>query len=222
MSQPSWPEIEWRGVEAAARRRAWRRGFAADLGVAENSLVSLGIGYDPHRDCALIPMRDGNGTCVGIQCRYRNGTKRTVVGSQVGYFGLPLIELREVRQHARLLVVTEGAGDCMAALSLGFLAVGRYSANPGERADRGAFAACAGMDVVVVQDVDHVGRTSARRFAEAAMLRARSVRLIAPPEPHKDLREWLRDGGVTRSQCETTIASAPLLRVVISEVAHAR
>lgn len=214
-----WDDMEWRGVGEAARHSVWRRGFAAGLGVAQSALVSLGVGYDPGRGCAVIPMRDADGTC-GIQRRFTDGTKRAILGSRLGYFGMPLNELREVRSHATCLLVTEGASDCMAAFTLGFLAIGRAGCKPGDRADAGALAACAGMHLVVVQDPDQVGRAGARAFATHAMRFARSVRLIEPPAPFEDLRAWVRQGGLTRAQIEDAIAAMPPLRVQIEGVAH--
>lgn len=211
--------MEWRGVEEAARYPEWRHDFAVQLGVAESALANLGVGYDPGRGCAWIPMRDADGTC-GIQRRFTDGTKRAILGSRLGYFGTPLDELREIRSRAKGLIITEGASDCMAACTLGFLAIGRAGCMPGDRADAGALAACVRMHVVVVHDRDEVGCAGANAFAAHAMCFARSVRLIGPPAPFGDLRAWVQHGGLTQAQLENAIAAAPPLRVHIEEVAH--
>jgi len=89
------------------------------------------------------------------------------------------------------VVVTEGASDCLMAMTLGYAAVGLPSAGGAIPELKKLLKGCA--DVIVVGDEDGpggVGRREARNVVEALKAVCEQVRLVFPPPPHKDLRAW--------------------------------
>ena len=74
-----------------------------------------------------------------------------------------------------------------------FDAIGRPNRNGGGRYLR---SYCPRRDVVAVADRDDHGdgQRDAMALARSLFARCCSVRVIEPPEPHNDLRDWLRDG----------------------------
>ena len=89
-------------------------------------------------------------------------------------------------------LVVEGQSDTAAAITLGFIGVGKPSAS-------GSLAAAAslliGRDVIVIGENDAgVGRQGMEKTFEALRPKAKSVVKVMPPEGVKDLRAWLRQG----------------------------
>ena len=108
----------------------------------------------------------------------------------------PILELSELP-----VLVVEGQTDVIAALDLGFVAVGRPSADGGMDLLRKLLA---GRDVCVVgendEHVDSAGRTiwPGKTGWEITMANlighAHSVKGLFPPKGTKDLRKWLQSG----------------------------
>lgn len=170
--------------------------FAAELGVSKAALWALGIGQ--RSDEWLFPMRDADGDLVGIRRRLTDGRKLSVAGGREGLF-IPT----DVRAFDPLLIC-EGPTDCAAALSLGFDAIGRPSCMGGAKL---AALFCIRRDVkrvVIVADGDEPGQRGARDLATELRRYVGDVRIIAPPESHKDLRSWLC-GGATRADVQRLI-----------------
>lgn len=89
------------------------------------------------------------------------------------------------------VIVTEGASDCLMAMSLGYAAVGLPSAGGGIPELKKLLAGCS--DVIVVGDndgPDGPGRRGAVRAVENLTAVCKQVRLVFPPASHKDLRAW--------------------------------
>ena len=172
--------------------------FASTLGVTVSSLRALGVGWTG-RGSYSFPMHDAQRRVVGIRLRdARTGRKFAVTGSREGVF------LADRRQDDPLLVV-EGPTDAAAALVLGFDAMGRPSCT-------GAVGITATLahrrEVVIVADADAPGRRGAEALASTLLPVVTSLRVIEPPPPHKDLREWLLQG-LTREQLHARIDAQP-------------
>ncbi|MCC6673335.1 MAG: hypothetical protein IT458_19910 [Planctomycetes bacterium] len=184
-------------------------GFAGELGVAPESLRALGAFRSRRWPEALaVPMRDASGRVVGVRLRARDGRKWSALGGTEGLF-LPA----ELAGSGPLLV-PEGPTTTAACLTLAHEAIGRPSARPGAQAMAALLLACRGRDVVVVAERDRKpdGRWPGREGAEhtAYLLHrvARTVHILYPPDPHKDLRDALRAGLTAKQLCEL-IAMAP-------------
>lgn len=92
--------------------------------------------------------------------------------------------------------VAEGEKDVEALVATGAVA----TTNPGGAGKWSAVAdtagpVLAGRDVIIVADADEVGRKHALEVAESLRPLARSVRLVAPPVPHKDAADLIAAGG---------------------------
>lgn len=172
---------------------------AQAIGVSTASLTRLGAavargGDDP---VLALPMRDAEGTIIGIRLRSRSGRKWSVIGSHQGLF-LPDGQLGD---QCDQVVVVEGPTDAAAMLDLGYYAIGRPSCT-GCQSE--LVQLLRRRDVVILADRDpdktrpdgttwNPGMEGATRLAGALLKTARSVKLLRPPRV-KDAREWLRSG----------------------------
>lgn len=102
---------------------------------------------------------------------------------------------------AHPVLVFEGATDTAAAMSLGFVAVGRPSNTGGMQM---LATLLLGRDVVIVGENDDAGLVGAEKTKEALTDIARTVRMVFPPMGIKDMREWLQTG-VSREAVEEYI-----------------
>ena len=178
--------------------------LSAQLGVTPDALRATGIGWNQRQHAWAWPMHDHHFRIVGIRLRdARTHRKYAVTGSKQGVF---LAECPDHFAAAPLVVVTEGPTDLCAASDLGFTAIGRPSCNGGTKY---IAALTRGKEVVVVRDADEAGRRGAGALVASLLPTVRSVRVIEPPAPHKDLRAWLQAGG-TPETVDALIEAAPL------------
>ena len=120
------------------------------------------------------------------------------------------------------VIITEGASDCLAAMSLGYTAIGRPSA---EAATKGLCSLVQGRDVIIVGDRDPHG--AGQKGLESAFHNLKPVTRtcvkILPPEGCKDLRQWhptreefeqyLAQEGIAHSSEAVMESTAPLTLV---------
>lgn len=164
------------------------RELAEDLGVSENCLVRLSIGWV---SCAyLFPMMDATRRIVGYRQRCIEGYKSSITGGKSGLF------IPDGIGDKGILLVCEGESDTAAALDLGFDAIGRPNCN--SCIDETVQFAT-GRDIVIVCDNDMAGIVGAERLAKKASLKCHSVKIVKPPSGINDLRDWLR-AGLTHDQ----------------------
>jgi hypothetical protein len=161
-------------------------------------------------------MVDGSGRLINLQRRYRDPgvAKRGMRGGKLGLF-VP----SGWRERPGPLYVPEGASDVAALFDVGVCAVGRPSNRAGADHLR-ALLEGDGRDVVVVGENDRkpdgdwpgdphpCARSLARRLG-------RPVRVIVPPEGHKDARAWRTaardDVGVRAALLRLTEQAAPVV-----------
>jgi len=153
------------------------------LGVSTSSLNRLRIGWDGK--AYTFPMSNDFGNVIGIQRRFPNGRKVSVIGSKSGLF-IP----SDLPAESTLLIC-EGSSDTATALDLGYAAFGRPSCN--SKVEMTANFA-RGRAVIIVSDNDSVGQTGSKRLARVLSLSCPSVKIIYPPKGIKDLRQWLKAG----------------------------
>ena len=166
--------------------------LSQQLGVSSKSLTHLGIGYDGA--AYTFPMFNIDGRVIGLRRRLKSGRKLCKRGSRLGLF-IP----NQLDHATHRLLVCEGEGDTAAALTLGFNAIGR----PGCKNCTGLIVDWIkryhGQSVVIVADNDEPGKHGARELANKILFVSPEIRIIAPPAPFNDIRDWL-GGGATISE----------------------
>lgn len=195
------PQRNWRAISDQFENKITNEQveqLAKDLGVGTGSLRELGIGWNDAKHLYTFPMYGADGSASGIRTRNPDtGEKKAVFGSKLG-----VIKCRAPVEGSVLLC--EGESDTAAALSIGFQAIGLPGA--GMALDAAA-AHLHGVDVVVVADADEAGASGAERACRKLSGIAKSVVIIVPPAPHKDLRVWVRSGA-TRDDVKALITNA--------------
>lgn len=166
--------------------------WAEELGVSADSLERLECQIGDAGDLQF-PMRNSDGEVIGMRRRFPDGRKLSIEGSRNGLF---IVD--GLRSDGRLFIA-EGPTDTAALLSMDLDAIGLP--NAGGCVDMAvAFRQRIGVpEVVIVADADDAGRRGARKLAEALKDICR-VRIVEPPEPHNDLRNWLINEPLLREQ----------------------
>ena len=189
---------------------ALRRELAEALGLPEYVLVALPLlGFspdDPHGACWTFPEVDGTRRVVGIQRRYRDGTKRVMRG---GNRGLTVPEGWQQREGP--IHIPEGQTDPLALTAMGLPAIGRPSNTGGvDELAEPLKDVPADRRIVVVAEWDAKydgtwpGRDGAIRTASQLQEKLRRpVLWTLPPKGYKDVREW-----VSAQRPDPTIADA--------------
>ena len=182
--------------------------LAADLGVSADTLDRLRLGWHEDLGAWTFPMRDEAGRIVGIRTRTPAGEKRAVRGSRNGMF-IP----HDLPAGGTLWIV-EGPTDAAALLDCGLAAIGRPSNNAGEDLIAEHVRLNPREAVVILTDRDANPQTAQATADAAERLAARlvplvgDVRIIQPPEPHKDARA-ARNAGATGDDFEALADAAP-------------
>jgi len=193
------------------RKIAWKggkRGLSYEcLGVLQkdgtvqrSSFVRVGIADVPCPICG----RENDGCMVsdedpenpsGVICvRTPTGAAKQIPGS--GWLHHRHTGSRDGRRGIQVLpasdkptVVTEGASDAAAAISLGYVAISIPQAGAGASALAGLVS---GREVIIVGDRDAhgVGQASLEGVFQTLLPVCKSAVKVLPPEPFKDLRAW--------------------------------
>ena len=200
-----------RRFQAAGDKLGKLAEVAASLGLKAASLARLGVGWSFRESCSTWPMCDAKGRVVGINRRFSDGKKKVMPGHRAGLY-LPA-DLPE-DMSALTLLVCEGGSDAVAALDVGCWCVGRFSCTHGARLLVNLVRHRRPGLVVIVQDADGPGQRGANSLASTLLPYARSLKLIAPPAPHGDLRAW-RLAGAGAADVDRTIRSATPQRLSV-------
>lgn len=179
--------------------------LAVSLGVDVTALARLEPRYDRHNRAYAFPMRNGDGDMVGIRLRALDGSKRAVKHSKAGlFYDAAVTEAREVW-------VCEGPTDTAAAMTLGYVAVGRPSCLGNTDDLRVLFKRWGVRRMVVVADNDEAKRRPDNSLwypgREGAMMLVKAMggveyKLLMTPT--KDIRKWVCNG-VTRRECDDVV-----------------
>lgn len=166
--------------------------LALNWNVSEESILRLGVGFDTY--AYTFPMRNGEGKIIGIRKRPRKdiSRKHAAKDSTLGIF------IPEGVKPCNVQLINEGESDVAAALTLGFSAIG----TPGAGAVLKQVVRFLQQSPIVCPcitgDNDAAGMSGAEKLADGLLEGGIPCRVLIPPEPYGDLREWLTRGGLTR------------------------
>lgn len=210
----------WR---AAVSREALVR-FAGELGLTDESLVQLGIGWASPAEiecagtrcrgpgCWSFPMQNGAGRITGIRLRTPSGFKYAIVGSADGLF----VPARFV--PGETLIICEGPTDTAALLDMGFTAIGRSSCTGGTKLIVRLVRSCLPRNAILVADGDRPGQEGADFLARSIAPYVRGIKIVTPPNGLKDLRAWKQAGATAADFLESVAAAAAPSKVLITRV----
>ena len=195
---------------AAADREGHLDRLAEDLGLSGESLRRFRVGWRAEDGSSTWPMSDASGRIIGINRRFWDGAKRIMPGHRAGLY---LPDDLSVAPGEPLLIC-EGGTDAVAGRDLGFQCVGRFSCTHGARLMVELLKARRPGTVVIFGDSDDVGRRGAESLASALLPYVPTLKIVAPPAPHKDLRGW-RQAGATLHDVHCLIAGVEPRRLVV-------
>ena len=183
--------------------------LAVELGVGVTSLIAFRVDWAANYPAWTFPMTDPTtGNVTGIRLRRPNGFKFAVTGGRDSLF-MP----ETVTAGDEVLLICEGATDPIAAHGLGFTnTVGRASCTGGTAHLVALVRLRKPPRVVIVCDNDPPGTAGANALASVLALHTRDVRVIAPPDGMKDVREWTA-ASATRHELERLIHAASVRRI---------
>ncbi len=174
------------------------------LGVSELSLIRLECGYSKSESAWVFPMRDARSRIIGYRVRASNGDKWALKGSKNGLF-IPCYMSGEGP-----LLVCEGPTSLAALLDLQYDAIGRPSNSAGHD-ELIQYLTGIRRPIVIFIDRDPKDSLAERQTLKAAEKLAGSltehVKIVKPPNPYKDARQWL-NRGATRPVVDCVINSA--------------
>lgn len=182
---PDWTAAATVRAAATTDGQLAKHGHALHVSVASLRRLGAFVSIRWPGVIAFPMRRREQGPVCGVRLRSSTGAKWSAPGSRTGLF----VPARLGRRGP--LHLPEGPSDAAALLDLGLEAVGRPNSS-----------ACAwevgrvstGRDVVLVVDRDAAGALGARALLPELERRARSVRLLSPPAPFKDVRDWVAIG----------------------------
>lgn len=207
----------------AEYRRYWEtmtrdilQAIADLLGVSSASLILLGAGLRLKdgqfpNGALVVPMYGPDRQLRGLKFRdLKTGEKKTNAGGHAGLYLPAKLQLNVVP-----LLVTEGASDAAAALTIGMPAMGRDSCTGQADLVKDFVAINKPTEgVVIVADRDEPGQRGARQLATALVSVTRKVRIVTPPVGIKDMRVWVAKG-VTAAKMMELIHRTEPVRVAI-------
>lgn len=188
-----------------AMKPEWLERLAVLLDLPSDVLARLHVGWYGEKNATTWPMCDADGVCMGIRLRcVSTGRKWAVRGGRAGLFvpdGLP--------ERPKRLFIAEGPTDTAAVLSLGLPVIGRASCTGSVAMECETVRRIKPTDCVVIADRDEAGRRGAESLTVALVTCCRSVRIITPPEPFSDVREWIAEGATAADIIAAVEASKP-------------
>ena len=157
--------------------------LATQLGVRASALMELRVAWFRQHNAFGFPMRDGNGSLIGIRLRNWNAKKWSVAGSRNGLF-YPYCE------PEKELWVAEGGTDTAALRSLNLFAVGRPSCSGGMLELKTLVTKLDIRRAYILADNDKPGLDGAESLSRNLQIPSCLMTL-----PCKDVREFVKIGG---------------------------
>ena len=177
--------------------------LAQQLGVSDESLGCLGLGWYAEYGCYVFPMRDAGLRAFGLRTRFRNGSKTSVRGSCSGIFAAGVQRVAT----SDSLWICEGPTDTAALLTVGLQAIGRPSNTGGKGIILEIAKGWKRREIFIAADRDREGSDAERltmlgatELAEGLRALRHTVKIVRPPG-NKDVREMVK-AGATRETFE--------------------
>ncbi len=179
--------------------------LAGEWGVSKEALRRLGIGFDTN--AYTFPMRNWRGKIVGFRKRsYKDiSSKYAVEDSAQGLF------IPEGVTPGNLQIIAEGESDVAVALSAGFGAIGVPSAGAAVDDVIGFTGQSPVACPCIIGDNDAVGIGAADKLAEGLLKADIPCRVLIPPDPYGDLRDWINKGNLTPKALADAITAQKVL-----------
>ena len=196
------PAIDW-AVKARKHVEALtpelRLELAEALNISESTLASLPLlGWHAADEAWTFPELDGDGIIIGINRRFRDGTKRMVPGSSRG------LTLPESWDRDGPILLVEGASDTLTLHAMGLSSIGRPNNTGGvEHLARLLGSVPPDRPIVVVGEfdpkadgswpgLDGAKKTAAKLSAALNRNGTERVHWCLPPDGAKDVRAWAK------------------------------
>lgn len=160
------------------------------FGVTAASMRRLGMGWCASQSANTFPMFRHERRLVGIRMRGTDGRKWAIKGSKQGLF------IPKDLHPTKVLFICEGPTDTGAMLDLGFNAIGRPSCMGATDLIKELVPR---RNVMIMADADGPGQDGADRLAFAIRSLVASIRVVSPPEGHKDVRAWYKAGELSKT-----------------------
>ena len=195
------PATDW-GRLALGYEQELTPGVAKDLasilGLPLEVILRLGIGYIEREACWTFSERDADGKVVGINRRYRDGSKRMMKGGSRG-----LCYADDWGRPEGPIFVPEGPSDWATLVAMGLATVARPSNTGGiEQLAELLAVVPADRPIIVCGENDRKsdgrwpGLEGAGATAERLAKRLRRpILCVLPPEGTKDIRAWFNAQG---------------------------
>lgn len=183
------------------------KALADEFGVTPKVCELFGVGWE--KGAYTFPMYDGKRRICGFRTRYPGGRKCALKGSRAGLFipgDYEAFSCSLIDSGPLLLLLPEGPSDAMAAVHLGFRAIGRPSNMGGADQLREVLTSEHRQEVVIIADRDPVkhlkdgtpfnaGIEGALSVALRIVDKCGVLKILRVPEGVKDIRQWMQEGG---------------------------
>lgn len=145
----------------------------------------------PH--CLIHPIRSAQCQIVGIMKRFPNGRKVCIGGSELGlFYDYPA-------KSQPQLFITEGLTDYLTLSNWGLWAVGAASATINPQIILDFCLTWEPKEVIIIVDNDKSGLQLTYNI-QGKLKIFFNTSLIIPPNPYKDIRQWVEEGKLTKEQ----------------------
>ena len=168
----------------------WRI-LSDELGLSIATMKTMKVGWDGSQSRYMFPMRNDAGDIVGIRTREQD-SKRSVSGSDGnGLFFIPALLVSDY------LIVCEGPTDMAALVDAGFgSTIGKPSCKLGDKYVVEIIRQLNPDAVLLIPDADAAGLEGfsilANEILQGGVLSFDKIDSLTPPQPLKDVRQWLR------------------------------
>jgi hypothetical protein len=181
--------------------------LSVSLGLSTAALEQYQVGWCEQQSCTTWPMRDADGRVVGLNRRFADGHKMIFRGHCAGLY-VPIDLPADL--SGKPLLIAEGATDAVVGSDLGFWTVGRFSCSHGTDLLTALVTHRRPAEVVVVADGDEAGQIGADMLARAMVPLVKTLKIVTPPPPHKDLRAWKQAGATEGDLLQLIKSSSPM------------
>jgi len=181
-----------------------REFLAEQWGVSVDSIIQLRTGF--HKHSFTFPVSDADGKIIGIRTRSKKDitSKHFIKDSTAGLF-IP----RGVTP-ANAKIATESESDLATSLTSGVAGIARPGAHMCSDMVVQFFRQRANPCPCAIGDNDAAGIDGADKLMFDLTSAGIPCRILIPPEPYGDLREWVVQGGLTREELLRQIQDRPV------------